>query len=247
MATKTGTEIVPVSLEHFALATTTPAEIRELVRDNLGNQGIDPLRDLEHVKIPTGGMTVWMVPTLQGEEAVKELEGVIIHHQLARGYWPGDFSGGQPPQCSSDNAETGVGDPGGNCLTCPFAEWGSKGDGRKGQACKSIMRLFVVQPNSLLPMVIALPPTSIKPARKYLLTLLNNKLAANRVLTKFTLVKESAAIGGGNIDYARVVLTYAGPLSDADADMMAQYKDTIAPLLAARGVSAADVEAAGAE
>src|SRR5687768_9606851 len=101
-----------------------------------------------------GGATFWTVPSLDGEDSVKEIQGVILHHKQSRTYWEKDYDGSNtPPDCSSRNASIAtprqldsdnpdapaeffqppaqqVGEnqlaPIYSCDTCAFAQWGSK-------------------------------------------------------------------------------------------------------------------------
>ena len=83
------------------------SNIVEIVEENLGSEGVSAY-DLDRVKIPAGGATAFEVPTLEGEESIKEIEGIIIFWKTARAYWPEKFNGeNNPPQCSSADGEVG--------------------------------------------------------------------------------------------------------------------------------------------
>lgn len=203
-------------VEFPALLTDT-RELREALAENLGGAGISPF-DLDRVSIPAGGSQTWVLQTLEGEQETKELVGIVIWVQNARAYWPGEFGGGNvPPQCMSDDAVTGVGDPGGACHTCPFAQFGSDARGR-GQACKMVQRMFLLQPGGNLPMVVNLPPGSLKNAKKYLLRLVSNGQKASGVVTRITLEKDRNQDG---IVFAKATFAMVGKL---DQEMAARAK-----------------------
>ncbi len=211
------TAIVPI--EDYAILKNDN-KLPELIRANMGDQGLDEM-DLDRLKIPAGGGTYWNVPTLDGEKPEERVTGVIIGHRDGRVYWAQglDAGGGsQPPDCVSQNAVAGIGDPGGKCDECSLAQFGSaQNGGGKGQACKQIKLLFIMRPDvdgqpRLLPMAISLPPTSLKPARKYLLRLASMCVPYWGIETQFTLEETKNA---GGITYTRAVLR-AGRALDAE-------------------------------
>ena len=209
--------------------------IGELIKENVGNEGITPW-DLDRVKMPSGGGMSWELPTEGGMTPTVEFEGVIIHHQAARVYWESDMAsgGGTPPNCSSNNGASGVGDPGGSCSNCPFAQFGTEAGGGRGQACKQIKRLFIMRQESLLPLMISLPPTSLSVVKKYMLRLTSYQRAYHSVITKFGLEKATSKDG---IEYAKVVLTMAGPLSPEDSAIMKGLSESLKPYLESLQVS----------
>lgn len=199
----------------------------EALKSNMEGENLSPM-DLDRVSIPAGGGIAFTVPTLEGEESAPEIIGVIICVQNCRAYWAGDFAGGgDPPSCVSEDAVIGVGDPGGACKTCPMAEFGSDSRG-KGQACKQIKRLFLMRPNSMLPLVVNLPPTSIKAATRYQLRLANFGLKYQAAVTRITLAKTKNSEG---IAYSTAVFALAGKLDPDQAKAMEDYAAAMGPLL----------------
>ncbi len=177
------TDLVP--LEEYAVMQMDPADLEEILSENLGSDDLTEF-DLDRVKIPSGGATQWRVPTLEGEVETKTLDGVIIYWKNARAYWSTKFGeGDNVPDCTSTNGEYGVGDPGGDCKYCPLAQFGSAPGG--GQECTQMRMLFIVRPDSLMPVVVVLPPTSIKPARQYFLRLAGAQKPYWAVVTRLTL------------------------------------------------------------
>lgn len=199
----------------------------EALKSNLEGETLSPM-DLDRVGVPAGGGTSWCIPTLEGDDNTPEIVGVIVATQNCRARWAGDFAGGgEPPDCSSDDDVLGVGDPGGACKTCPLAQFGSDSRG-KGQACKSIKRIFLLRPGSMLPLVITLPPTSIRPATRYLLRLVGVGLKKQAAVTRITLEKTKNSEG---IAYSIATFTLAGKLDSGQAAAMEDYAKSMGPLL----------------
>ena len=84
--------------ETFKALEVDTGELLEIIRENMGNDRITE-RDLDRVTMPLGGGLSWTVPTLEGEETVKSLEGIIVHWTAPRAYWQESMeeSGGGHP------------------------------------------------------------------------------------------------------------------------------------------------------
>jgi len=194
-APKTGEVLPPVPYRALQMSAE---KLTDIMKTNAGIGGIRAF-DLDRVTMPAGGGLAWEVPTLKGPVQVNSIEGIIIHWKDTRSYWPDAYSGEhQPPQCSSNDSITGVGDPGGSCATCVFAQWGSAngktaGKRGRGQACKQARMLFVLRENDLIPILINLPPTSVKACHKYFMRLISgdgiDSYYSYGVITKISLTK----------------------------------------------------------
>jgi len=167
-------------------AIMTSQQISEVIETNLGGQ-LD-ISMLDRTKVPSGGGTSWVVPTIDGDEDVKTIEGVLIFRKRQNAYWPSGMedTGSTPPQCTSRDGAYGLGNPGGQCASCPLNAFGSKGEGK---ACKNSMLLFVKQENAILPLVVQLPPTSITIATKYLMRLSSAGVKYYEIISQLSLVK----------------------------------------------------------
>lgn len=231
---------VKQTAEFPALAQDIRA-LQEAMSENLGGAAISPF-DLDKVQIPSGGGLAWTVPTLEGETSSPDVTGIIVHVQNARAYWAqafGESGGGTPPDCTSDDAVNGIGNPGGKCADCPYAQFGS--DSRhRGQACKLIQRLFLLRPGDMLPMVVNLPPGSLKNARKYLLRLVSNGIKVSGVVTKIALEKDKNQDG---IVFSKATFAMVGRLDAEQAEKASSYGKALAP--AFRRVPIEDFEAVG--
>jgi hypothetical protein len=211
----------------FLALNHEPDQVRDVVQANLGGQEISPF-DLARVRIPGSGGTTWEVPSIEGNIPAKEISGIVVSFRLVRGYWPGEFKGSEPPQCSSDDNRVGIGDPGGDCATCPLAEFGSDLKSGRGQACKQMEQWFVLTADQLLPIVLSLPPQSLAPARKYRLNLASAMLRLDQVVTKLTLDTDTNPDG---VKYAYAVPTLGGRLDPDEAKRALEYTRMLRPIL----------------
>lgn len=237
--------------EAAALSIVPHGNIAEIISENLGG-GISAM-DLDRVKIPSGGGIAWEVPSLEGSEMAKTLEGVIIYHMDTNAYWPDAIDDGAhvPPACVSRNGRMGLGTPGGMCATCALNQFGTDSKKGRGKACKNMKMLFVLQPGKLLPLAILLPPTSIPPVKKYLLQLTSEGMPFYGVKSKLSLVKDKNADG---TEFSKLAITPIVLNDGANgaarlllpADTIAEikaYRDALIPVLQQVQIDAADVAA----
>ena len=146
--------LVPAQSGYAALNGST----LDLIRENLKDQPLT-YQMFDVVKSPSGGSTVFTVPGLAGDEAEKELTGIILDYTTPRAYWDTpDPVEGTPPTCLSHNSL--VSEDGKACAHCPFNDFGSK-DGETGaKACKESVLLFLLRPGNVLPLLVRVPVTS---------------------------------------------------------------------------------------
>jgi len=232
------TAIVPVN-EYALMSIDAP--INEVIEENLGDEELNPVSDLEKIQVPSGGATVWTIPTIDGEEDVKELTGIIVHTQRVRLYWAESFenSGSTPPDCYSDDGKHGIGTPGGLCSECPMNQWGSADKGN-GKACQERRLLYMLRPDSILPVVINVPPTSLKPIRQYLVRLAGKGLSSYSVYTKLLLEKDKSE---GGINYAKIKPAPAGQIEKEKVQEVKAYVSGIKPYLQSAANLATEVGA----
>jgi len=193
------------------------------IKDNLGQDGLR-MDMVDKVKVPAGGGIAFEVPTLEGSDSAKEIEGVIVAWKDTRAYWEGLYGGGnEPPECSSDDCVTGTGNPGGQCAMCPMAEFGSKGN---GQACKQTRTLLVLVEGRTLPIAIIVPPTSLKNIKKFFLRLASSGKRFSDVVTRFTLVKEKS---GDGIEYSQIDVAVSRQLEPDECAGAEKYGQALTP------------------
>jgi hypothetical protein len=212
--------------------------VQAAIAENVGVGGISEF-DFDRIKIPAGGGLAFNVATLEGESAEKFITGVVVLARDARAYWSKTLeeSGGNvPPDCHSNDGVAGAGEPGGRCAECPLATFGSstklvngaKVKGR-GQACKAIRQLYMLTGSSLMPVVLPLPPTSLKAAKTYMLRLAGQGHPYFAVVTKVGL--ESAQNSGG-VKYSKAKFECVGTLNAEQASKAKAYSEMLKPLVA---------------
>jgi len=218
---------LPEEIADFQIVQIDIRQLEEVIEVNIGDEGISRF-DLDRLKVPTGGTTTWSVPTLEGEKQQEAVEGIVIHWKDVRAYWAGDYTGkNTPPDCYSDDAKIGVGDPGGKCKECPFAEWESAEEG-DGQACKQMRILFLLRENNILPLAITAPPTSVGNIKNYFMRLASKGIAFYGAITRFELDK---AMSSGGIEYSEIVPSYVQKLTGDALDKMREVREQIKPKL----------------
>lgn len=183
-----------------ALAKTEQqlAEIQEAFAVNMGNSPLAQ-SELPRIKIMSGA-ALWLIPRLEGEETAARIEGVVVYKHDARVYFKKTGAlGNTPPECSSPDAIRGIGMPGGDCKSCPLAQWDSAedehGNKEKGQACKLVMHLFMLRGDSNFPELVVLPPTSLGDARKFFLQMTTQGIQYQNTLVAIELQKATNAQG----------------------------------------------------
>lgn len=230
MATKQAELAVIEDPTPYAIMTVDAVEVADALAVNTGGQRINAF-DLDLIKVPSAGLTTWTVPSLEGDVETKTIEGIVIMQRTIRSYWARgleESGGGSPPDCSSQDGAVGRGDPGGECMECPLAQFGSDARGR-GQACKQNRLLFLLTPESVLPMVVKIPPSSIKPVQSFMLKLSGRGIPFYGAILSFTLKKVQNSTG---IAYSEVVPGLVRRLSPEETARMKEMHTRLTPLLA---------------
>ena len=188
-ALQESTEEINTSSTYLALNPNT----LDIIRSNLKSQPLTyELFDV--VKSPSGGSTVFSVPGLSGDEAEKELYGIILDYTTPRAYWDSpDPVEGTPPACLSKNSI--ISEDGKACAHCPFNDYGSKDGESNAKACKESALLFLLRPNNILPLLVRVPVTSKGRFLKYATRLLSTLTPISSVVTKITLEKTTSKTG----------------------------------------------------
>lgn len=167
--------------------------------------------------------------------------------------------GGNPPDCSSQDGSVGIGDPGPAhpdyaktetktrfdasgepweigryaCVDCGNAQFGSKvrddgGQGR-GQACKQAKLLFLIQPESVLPLIVSTPPSSLKLVRQFFLRMTGQNIPPFGAVVRLGLEKTKNADG---IAYAQIVPSFVRRLEDGEKRQMVAALEELRPIFA---------------
>ncbi len=211
-------ETAPAPVESGYLALNNNA--LDIIRANLKSQPLT-LDLFDIVKSPSGGSTVFEVPGLAGNEAEKELSGIILDYTTPRAYWDtSDPIEGTPPVCMSQNSI--ISHDGKSCALCPYNDFGSKDGDSNAKACKESVLLFLLRPNSIIPLLVRVPVTSKPRFLKYSTRLLSTLTPISSVVTKITLEKATSKQGKPYALFNFEVVSVLTPEESANAKAYAQ-------------------------
>lgn len=205
------TEVVPYDLEKLMATYRAVKEAQDEVGGNI----------VYRAKLPKEGRS-FLIDT--GDEdnllSVPTIEGVVVHSHLCNARFD-PASRGEPPICSSMDAKVGIDVDGSatECEACPFNQFGTAGPGKKGKACKNMIRLYILTDSAPIPILLSLPPTSIKAWQNYRYGLALDQLTPKAVLTELSLVTAASKTSGDK--FAKVKPKFKGVLSE-DARRIAE-------------------------
>ena len=210
----TNAALAPVDSGYLALSN----DALEIIRANLKSQPLT-LDLFDVVKSPSGGATVFSVPGLTGDEAEKELTGIVLDYTTPRAYWDTpDPVEGMPPVCmSQDSIISGDGKA---CAHCLHNDFGSKDGDSNAKACKESVLLFLLRPHSIIPLLVRVPVTSKPRFLKYSTRLLSTLTPISSVVTKITLEK---ATSKGGKPYSLFTFTTVNILSPEETARAKAY------------------------
>ena len=239
-------ELVP--FESYKLAQMDQDDLLEVIESNIGDAAINE-RSLDRVKMPSGGSITWSVPTLEGDQDTKEIQGVIVYSKLIRNYWQTSYDesdGKETPDCTSPDSRQAFPpgeftppasphpDGGFACDTCALAQFGSAKVGG-GQACQQRRLIFLLTQDDILPFVVSLSPTSLKAASDYMMRLTRGGSPYWKVVTSITLEKHNDPK-----PHARALFTRAATLSTEEAAALKEYRARLLPAFDAVQIADAD-------
>lgn len=182
----------------------------------------------DKISIPSGGGTMWELPGMDNPdepEYSKDIEGVIVDHYPVNAFFENEYTGEiVPPTCSSMDGKLGIGCPGGACANCPLNKYGSADDG-KGKKCKNLRRIYILRSGEILPLLVTLPPTSIRNFSDYISKRIVTKgMKACDVVTRMTLTIEKSQTG---IKYSKVQFSIARILQSEEKKVMREFSNSI--------------------
>lgn len=230
---KSGADLATTTGVHTELAALADVSgLGEVMRANVGDQGVS-LSALETIKVPSGNTPAFVTENeVDGIETVKEFEAVLCWWQDVRLWWATsaderDSATPEPPSCQSRDLRTGVGDNGTGdgeheCASCPQNRFGSATI-ESDHYCKEMRQLFVLRkdrPEVVFPSLLRIPPTSLKPVRRYMMALATRGLPYYAVLHKFTLTPAKNAKG---IDYSTVKMSMVRKLEPEEIQAVVGY------------------------
>lgn len=231
--------------EQSEIAALDPqSEAALAFRENNEGSSFD-VSDLIRVKVPSAGGTIWTIEGPAGKESVDEIQGVIVFKAPHGLIWRSeDISPGEKPVVVSNDLVTGKlnvpreevptemietldanevpGHPGVyDWAKLPYTQWGT---GKKGigKYAKEQIMLFILRPNELLPLFIAVPPGSIKNMKKFFL---QASIQYYRMVISLKLKEE---ISKGKIKYSQIIPTHVGTISAEDGKKICEmYRDPL--------------------
>lgn len=209
---------------NFDLVTLEGA-LAEAIAEEMDGLGTVPF---DRVKIPSGGGLAFEIPGEDEDDTISatELVGVILYHHPVNAYWKEKFAGGnEQPDCSSYDGKTGTDRETGeckNCADCPYNQFGSDG---AGKACKNVHRVYMLREGNPVPLILSLPPTSLKYMRDYISKrILLKGMRCYQAVTKITLKKEK---NSGGITYSRAAFAFVQKLTPEQVAAAAAMANTI--------------------
>jgi hypothetical protein len=201
-----------VEAQESAVAERNMTELMEEL-EGLGDISFDK------IKIPSGGGIAFEFPTDDPDapESRNAIEGVIVHHQPKNVYYRDAYNGeNNQPDCASHDGKTGVRTATGavaDCSKCRYNQFGSAGSGQ-GKACQNRMDLYILTEDSMFPVILNLPATSLKAFKEYLAKrVVFQKKKLCEVKTKITLKKEKSS---GGITYSKCCFAKIGDLGPVE-------------------------------
>jgi hypothetical protein len=252
MATKSTALAV---IDEFAISPASVAELALAIKEEIGVMGT---LDLPRTHVPSGTITAWPVKATSDDQRpsmVEALEGVIVLHHPSYAYYSNpDPKPGVRPDCVSRDGVAGITTEGGemiSCATCPYNQFGTgvKSDGSpsRGKACKNGWMLYMMREGEILPTMIKIPPTGVKPLKSYFQGLLLPKDKSNpmrrphEVVTRIVL---NPASNGDNTAYVVPAFEAVGALTPEAAAALKKYGESfigVAPVAEPMPVDEADV------
>lgn len=175
-----------------------------------------------------GGSTYFEVHTgiEELDTTTDRIYGIIIYAHDLNVCFEKD-STGEPPVCVSMDGVTGHDRLTGetcDCEDCP-RNCANKGERKE---CRNKKRLYILTEGTPVPLVIDLPPTSLKAWKTYTKSLNHlGFLRPHEVLTEFTL---ESAVNANKIKYSRVKIKASGRLKPEMAEQIEWIRKLFKPL-----------------
>lgn len=113
------------------------------------------------------------------------------------------------------------------CADCPLAQFGSGREGR-GQACRQNRLIFLLTQDSALPIVIKVPPSSLRLVQGFFLKLSGRAIPPWGAVLAFGLRKTQ---GGAGIEYAEIVPEFVARLEPAALERIVATAKALEPSL----------------
>jgi hypothetical protein len=154
---------------------------------------------VDSYRLPKAKMTAEGFELVEGEQPVKELEGVIVHTSTKNVYYSKPFNRNDvtAPDCFSNDGKTpdkSIQKPvNPTCKGCPMAEFGTNSM-KSGKACRNLKPLYILlHDESIMPRQVVITPVSLRAVTDYLANITERGLPYRQVKTKITAFKKDNA------------------------------------------------------
>ena len=223
-------ELVPVKNYNLQVLE---GEVMAVFQEELDGLGAIPF---DYIKIPSGGGIAFEVPgdDPDSPDLEKKLKGIMLHHHPINSYWMSSELSNEAPDCQSNDGKLGIVKETGevrDCATCPHNQFKEDGSGKE---CKNSHRIYFLREGEPMPVIITLPPTSLRPLKDYIAKrLLLKGRRPIEVVTEISLKKEQNKDG---VTFAMAQFLNAGlldPTQKEKALKMQGYIKEIAGLVPA--------------
>ena len=211
--------------DYEILNPETITSLGDVVAQNLEAGDMTPRKFFPQIKTPTLGNIHWSIPTTDGDIDSKTFSGIIMHIQTERGLFPKPYKPNSIPFCVSENGIVGVGEPGGECSSCPNRSFGPDGEPPE---CAEKKAVYILMKEEVIPMVLRVPPSSFQSLEKHLLKM-SRKLKPHYAFeTVFSLksVKKPAAT------VSEIVFEIGAPIDSDSIKKVQGVKSSIVPFIA---------------
>lgn len=158
-----------------------------------------------------GGSTAFTVKTGIGDDQFPaKMYGVVLYSHDFNVYFNDELQG-EPPECFSGDGITGENRITGETCDCSKCPRNRRADGKKSKDCRNKRRLYILTEGVMVPMVLDIPPASLRSGwKKYrdALRMLGFR-EPHEVLTEFSL--ERATNANKNV-YSKIIMKPMGLL-----------------------------------
>ncbi len=180
-------------------------------------------------RITTPKTAVWEIPDSNEPDGIrleKTIEGVPIFWKMSRAYYPGKFGESPIPACYSVDAKTGIGNPGGECASCPLAKFG---DNDETPECRLRTEVYLLTPGSILPTVLVFSPANNKAWSDFKREVFHTRyLPLHRAMVSFGLTPEKSS---NKLEYMRITPRFLGAIPDDYSEQLLAFKRSLTAAL----------------
>lgn len=195
-------------------------KLARIMRENRGAN--DGFNLLDKITMPSGKGMAFTVPGIDGDTSMQTMDvivGMFLDHRVYYKESFADTGGNDAPDCASQDLVNGIGNPGGDCASCPQNQWDSAAKGT-GKACSEKRLMMIFLPGMALPIKLDAPPTSLRKIAQYFLRLSSKEKLYRHVVTRFALEKDKSAKG---VEYSKITATWVRDLSEEEIVGVEKY------------------------